>query len=274
METAMEKKVLEISGIPITYLDSGGDGTPVLFIHGNSTSAETFRPQLESELAASFRMIALDLPGHGDSGRLPVTEYGVPLYARRVAALATSLGIDDAVVVGWSLGGHIALEAATLLRAARGFVIYGTPPLHQPPNVEAAFLPEPAFAAGMTGALTDEMAAAYARSFLGDAGDASLEAEFKRQILATDPNARTGLAMNAGTPYQDQVEIVRHMERPLAILHGAEERLVGLDYLRRLEAPTLWRGEVQVIQHAGHAPHVEQPAAFNGLLAAFVEEVA
>lgn len=269
----MEKKFLEVGGVQIAYLDSGGDGAPVLFIHGNSTTADTFRPQFESELADRFRLVALDLPGHGDSGRVPVTEYGVPRYARRVAALATTLGVDNAVLVGWSLGGHIALESTGLLPAAKGFVIYGTPPLHQPPNVEDAFLPDPAFAAGMTGSLTEEMAAAYARSFLGDEADSEIEAAFTRQILSTDPNARTGLAMNAGTPYRDQVDIVRNMDRPLAVLHGADERLVSIAYLQRLAMPTLWRGEVQVIAHAGHAPHVEQPAAFNALLADFVEDV-
>lgn len=269
----MDKQFVEVAGIRLAYLDSGGTGPAIIFVHGNSGSSRTFEPQLSGSLADHFRVIALDLPGHGDSGRVPVTEYGVPFYARRVAALASVLEVNDAVLVGWSLGGHIVLECVDSMPEARGFMIYGAPPLEWPPNIEEAFLPNPLFAAGMTGRLSEEQAAAYARSFLGDEGNPALEAEFVEDILATDPNAREGLAMSISGEFVDEVELVARMHRPLAILHGAEEQLVGLDYIRSLSMPTLWRGEIQVIAGAGHSPHVETPDVFNALVADFCGEL-
>ncbi len=58
---------------------------------------------------------------------------------------------------------------------------------------------------------------------------------------------------------------------PLAVVHGAEEQLVNGNYFNTLTMPSLWRGGVQVIPGAGHAPHWEQPEAFNALLGAFLD---
>lgn len=269
----MDKQFVEVSGTRLAYLDTGGSGPTLLFVHGNSTSGATFRPQLESGLAADYRLVALDLPGHGDSGRVPVTEYGLPFYARRLAGFAAALEINDAILVGWSLGGHVILEAADTMSEVTGFVIYGTPPLGTPEDMAKGFLPNPDYGIGMTGQVDETQAAAYARSFLGDSDNPALEAEFVAGILATDPNARDGLARSVTSPIVNEVELVARLDRPLAIFHGAEERLVNLEFIRSLSIPGLWRGQVQVIEGAGHAPHVEQPEIFNRLLGEFAGQV-
>ena len=73
--------------------------------------------------------------------------------------------------------------------------------------------------------------------------------------------------------FQDEAALVRDLKIPLAIVQGAEEQIVDLDYLRRLTAPTLWRGEVQVIEGSGHTPQWEQPEAFEKLLDAFASSL-
>ena len=94
-------------------------------------------------LGERFRLVAVDLPGHGasDDAR-DRSAYSLPGHARAVRAVVDALQLGDAVFVGWSLGGHVALEMAPELRQARGFVIFGTPPLAFPPAREA-FLPHP-----------------------------------------------------------------------------------------------------------------------------------
>lgn len=269
----MNKQFTDVSGTRIAWLDTGGNGPAIIFVHGNSSSSHTFDRQLNSRLADDYRLVALDLPGHGDSGRAPVTEYGLPFYARRVAGLASVLGIHDALLVGWSLGGHVVLECTPDLPEVRGIMIYGTPPLASPADIERGFLPNPDFAAGMTGKLSEAQAGAYARSFLGEKGSAELEAQFVADILATDPNAREGLAMSTTGPFVNEVELMAGLSQPLAVVHGNEERLVNLDYVLSLSIPSLWRGRVQIIDNAGHAPHVETPDAFNRLLGEFAGEV-
>ena len=95
--------------------------------------------------AKRFRLIAVDLPGHGvsDDAKDP-SAYSLPGHARAVRAVLDAIGIDEAHFVGWSLGGHVALEMAPDLRAPRGFVIFGTPPLTSGEAMSEAFLPNPA----------------------------------------------------------------------------------------------------------------------------------
>jgi pimeloyl-ACP methyl ester carboxylesterase len=93
---------------------------------------------------------------------------------------------------------------------------------------------------------------------------------FVPDILATDGAARAGLLASIGEGrFADEVAIAAALSQPLAILHGAGEQLVSLDYLRSLTVPGLWRGEVQLIPGAGHAPHQEVPQRFAGLLTDF-----
>lgn len=77
---AMQTRTLPTSYCDITITESDGDGSVVLFIHGNSSCKEIFRNQLESKLGTAYRMIAMDLSGHGKSGNAsdPSRTYTVP----------------------------------------------------------------------------------------------------------------------------------------------------------------------------------------------------
>jgi pimeloyl-ACP methyl ester carboxylesterase len=77
-----------------------------------------------------------------------------------------ALKLRDVVLVGWSLGGHVALEAVENIPGCKGVLIYGTPPLAFPPDMAAAFLPNPAMGAAFNPQLSEaEMHGFEARSF-------------------------------------------------------------------------------------------------------------
>ncbi|MEV6153646.1 hypothetical protein AB0L53_25195 [Nonomuraea sp. NPDC052129] len=76
------------------------------------------------------------------------------LRARPTAAILAGfvkeVGAEDTVIVGWSLGGHIAIEAAPGLPGAAGFVVFGTPPVGSVERLGRACLPNPAVHIGFT----------------------------------------------------------------------------------------------------------------------------
>ncbi|MFJ9682392.1 alpha/beta fold hydrolase [Streptomyces sp. NPDC101194] len=85
-------------------------GEPVLFVHGN-VSAATFWQQTMLDLPDAYRPLAVDLRGFGDTDPLPVdATRGVRDYSDDLSALRDTLGLDRVHLVGWSMGGGIALQ--------------------------------------------------------------------------------------------------------------------------------------------------------------------
>jgi len=270
----VDEQQITVDGQRLAYVRSEGRGRAVIFVHGNSASSRTWHPVMAGPFGQRYRCLAFDLPGHGDSAPAAHRQdYSLPGYARTLAGFASATGATDAVIVGWSLGGHIALEAAPSLPDAAGFVVFGTPPVAEAAQMAEAFLPNPAMNAGFTAAVSDEEARAYAASFTTARSALSLDG-FVADILRTYGEARAGLFASIGEGrFADEIAIVTALRQPLAILQGDGEQLVNLAYLKTLAVPTLWRGAVQLIPDAGHAPQEETPEAFAALLEAFIGDL-
>lgn len=271
----MQAQTLQVGSQTINYYDNQNSGPAIVLIHGNSASGRAYQKQFDSALSQRYRLVALDLPGHGQSSPAadPQTIYSLPGYAKVIVAMAEQLSLTEAVFVGWSLGGHIVLEMTDQLPDAAGFLIFGTPPLGFPPAMAEAFLPHPAMAHGFQSALSEAEMDICVRA-LFKAGVTDLPLSFQEDFRLTDGTAREKVGGSLGPGgYKDEVEIVQNLKQPLAILHGEQEQLINGAYISGLTMPTLWRGVVQRIPDAGHAPQWEQPERFNQLLEAFVKEV-
>jgi len=253
----MKKLIVDIGDTRIAFHESEGEGQVVLLIHGNSLSAKSFRKQIDGPLGKKFHSIAVDLPGHGDS--LPAIDprnnYSLPGYAEIILALIIHLNLSKLVLVGHSLGGHIALEASEMSPEIKGIVIFGTPPLGIPPAINEAFLDM-----RLMPSLLVKEGVEIPQFFIDDFNN-------------TDPNARKFLMRNtAKNNLKDEIDIVSNLKIPLAIIHGAHDKLINLDYIKKIQMPSLWKNEVQIIKDAGHSPQWETPDEFNSILEEFVKE--
>jgi pimeloyl-ACP methyl ester carboxylesterase len=92
---------------------SAGEGDPVVCIHGLGGTKASFLPTVGA-LADRHRVIALDLPGFGDSDKPLLAAYDAPYFADSAVALLDELGIERAHLVGNSMGGRVAIELALL----------------------------------------------------------------------------------------------------------------------------------------------------------------
>src|SRR5437764_8859302 len=92
----------------ISYLQAG-TGDPVVCIHGLGGTKGSFLPTVAA-LADEYRVIALDLPGFGDSDKPIAAGYDAAYFSDATTALMDELGIDQAHVIGNSLGGRVAPE--------------------------------------------------------------------------------------------------------------------------------------------------------------------
>ena len=104
----------EIDGVKLHYT-TGGHGTPLILLHGHAETSRMWRPILPV-LAERFTVIAPDLPGIGDSA-IPADGLDVKTAAIRIHALARSLGIENAKVVGHDIGLMVAYAYAAQFSA-------------------------------------------------------------------------------------------------------------------------------------------------------------
>ena len=270
----MDEQAVSVGGQEIAYRGSSGSGRAVIFVHGNSSSARTWHAVLDGPFGQRYRCLALDLPGHGQSPPASdQTAYSLPGYADVLAGFAAAVDATDAVIVGWSLGGHIAIEAAPALPEAAGFVVFGAPPVSSAEQLATAFLPNPAMNVGFTAAVSPDEARAYAAASSRRARRWGWTSSWLTSWPRTAA-ARAGLMASIGEGrFGDQVGIAATLGLLLAVLQGEGEQLVSLDYLRALTIPTLWRGAIQIVPGAGHALPEETPGPFTELLQEFIADL-
>ena len=102
------KKYRVSSGVEIAYYDSGA-GRPIVFLHSFGHNKTMWSPQLTHFLERGFRVIAPDMPGHGDSSFDPA-HHTVDLIAQAYVELLEHLDLRRVVLAGISMGGYVALR--------------------------------------------------------------------------------------------------------------------------------------------------------------------
>ena len=270
---AVTTRTIRTSHGGIAVSETGGKDLAVLMLHGNSSCKEVFNGQLRGELGDRFHLIAMDLPGHGasDDAVDPARTYSIPGFADAAAETLETMGIDRAVVVGWSLGGHAALEMLPRFPGVIGLMLMATPPVNPTPeSIQAGFLPNPL--TGLLGKqdLNEEEVNALASAVYGAALDEQLLAALRR----TDGRARALMfqGLFAGR-VSNQRDLVQTTGVPLAMLNGADDPFVNVAYIGSLAYKSLWDRHCYVLRGVGHAAFLKG-RSFNAILARFLDEMA
>jgi pimeloyl-ACP methyl ester carboxylesterase len=272
LDSSLRTRRFQVDGLAVAACIAAGRGTPVVFLHGNSSSKAAWAHQIRLVRQHGRPVLAPDLPGHGQSedSSTPETTYSFPGYAGVIRRLLDAARCDEVDLVGWSLGGHIGLELLGTEPRVRSLLIVGTPPVRL--CVEAlheAFYADDDMQLAGKADFTEADALTYGSAMMG--GRRRLTSELLRHIRRTDGNARKFMFANALAGVGlDQRGLVERSAKPLCVVHGECEPFVRLGYLRSLRYRALWKDRVHVIARAGHAPHWERPAAFNAILSDFL----
>jgi pimeloyl-ACP methyl ester carboxylesterase len=260
-------------GARIFYRDKGR-GRPLVLLHGLMAHGDFFREQ--TPLADDFRLIRIDLRGHGASalaGEPPRVEQ----LAGDVAELADALDLQGAVGVGWSMGATILWHVLTGPAAGRfagAVVIDMTARVLNDENWDLGLSPE---ACKARSAAIREDFASFARS-AGEGIFAQPVANGARALAdwASLEFARNDPAMIAALwaslVRQDVRSLLQRIQHPTLVVHGAQSRLYGDDTADHLVA-ALPNAEAVRFDASGHAPHLEQPELFNRTLRDFADRL-
>jgi pimeloyl-ACP methyl ester carboxylesterase len=248
------------------------DAPPILFVHGWSQHHLAFRRQCESPLADTFRLVALDLRGHGMSeAPAEVAAYSSPeLWAADIAAVIDQRGLKRPVIVAWSYGGYVVSNylarhgdgGVAGINYAGWSVVVGEP--------EPRFV-GPGFHDIHEGSVSEDMPTAIAamRRFVHNCLGRPISPEDLETVLAfncmTPRFTRYALTRH---PHIDYAAVLAGLKVPVLISHGTAETVAlpsAADYALQ-HCPT---ARVSWYEGCGHAPFVEDPARFNRELADF-----
>jgi non-heme chloroperoxidase len=260
-------------GLPLHVVESGrSTGRSILFVHGFSQCSIAWSRQLQSDLGNSYRLVAMDLRGHGRSGK-PRDAYGdSKLWADDVRAVIENLALDRPILCGWSYGPlvildyirHYGPDRVGGLHFVGGITRIGTPQA--------------------TALLTEAFLDLVPGFFATDAAESvqSLESLFRLCLVAEPSAADMYLMLGCAVstpPHVRQAMLSRSLDNddvlatihlPVLMTHGLEDAVVRPEAVDEHKA-SIKHAELHRMQGAGHAPFWEKAEEFNRRLRTFCE---
>ncbi|MFH7320299.1 alpha/beta fold hydrolase [Desulfurivibrio sp. D14AmB] len=239
-----------------------GEGEPLLlFVHGWTCRRSYWEPQLTC-FGREQAVAAVDLPGHGDSGAGRRQVWGVQSLAADLEACVGELGARRVILVGHSMGGAVALEAARRLAGvAEGVVLVDTFIIDygglSPETVQAVFSP---FAADFAAAI-----AALVEQTSTPATPPELKRKLSREMAQADP--AWALPLWRDLLSWDPAAAFAELRIPIHAINGA---LIP-ESARHRCAPFV---QETIIPGAGHFLQMEDPSGFNQILTQLLSRLA
>ncbi|WP_394832981.1 alpha/beta fold hydrolase [Pendulispora rubella] len=271
MSTSTRKHTVVTSHGALAVEERGEGGLPVLLIHGNSFCRDVFRHQLQGRLAEKHRVIAFDLPGHGQSSNAvdPTTTYALGGLADAALELLDRLAVTEVIVFGWSLGGHIGIHMLSRFPGMRGLMITGSPPVPMG-GMAQGFNAGPHMALAGKQDVSNTEIESFIHAIFGDGAEPFL----RDAVARADGRFRKRLfeAARAGDGV-DQRMTVESSPVPIAVVNGREDPVIKLDYFDTVAFGHLWEGQCHRLPGVGHVPFWSAPTDFNPILERFVRDV-
>jgi pimeloyl-ACP methyl ester carboxylesterase len=263
----------------ISVLSAGTGTETVVCLHGLGGTKASFLPTVNA-LADDYRVVALDLPGFGESDKPIGAPYDAPWFARSVFAAMDALGIERAHVAGNSMGGRVAIEAGLTDRDRIGALLLLSPALAwlrsrpwapliralrpelgliQPaprPIVEAMVRRlVPAANGGWTAAGIDE----FLRAYLTRSGRAAFYAA-ARNIYLDEPHGEEGFWTR-----------LESLQSESLFVWGRNDTLVPIGFMKHVERALPRARHVEL--SCGHVPQVERPRETHAAIRKFLAEL-
>lgn len=241
-----------------------------MLLHGLMAHGGFFRAQ--ADLAADFRVIAIDLRGHGESAR-PGERPTVEQLAADVSALAEALDLQGAIGVGWSMGATVlwhVLSGPAASRFAGAVVVDMTARVRNDAEWDLGLSPEACEARSI--AIRDDFesfALSAGRGIFAQpvAPDRRDDADWAGAQFARNDAGAMG-SVWASLVRQDVRALLQKIDHPTLIVHGGRSRLYGDDTADHLVA-ALPDARAVRFDRSGHAPHLEEPVLFNQIVRDF-----
>ena len=248
----------EIDGLRINYTDEGS-GTPVLLIHGWGSSIKPWAPILNG--FQGYRVIALDLPGCGDSDILK-TDWGIDDYCDFILKFMKAIEIENPIMVGHSHGGRICLKmAADGMVEPDKLILFGSAGIPAKKTFKKQIrIYSFKFIKRM---LTLPIIKNYTEGLLQAAREHFGSADYK----SAPEVMRKTMVRVIGVDLRD---VMHKINCPTLLIWGDKDTETPLSNAKFMEK-TIKDCGLCVIEGAGHFSFIEQPARIVAILKAFLK---
>jgi len=251
----------------LSYGSERADARTVLCLHGNSSSGDAFRSIAVGLTDADddMRVITVDFPGHGLSdGHAQFRKYySFQGFSEVVLKLIDGLGIAPSTIIGHSMGGHIATQAAARIPSLERLILISSPPIAGTQSLGRFFRPDAPIAGIFSESLSGTEIADLALGFTSDQAPEPALAAIRHDIARTDGLFRSDLGASLrGADVVDELSILKGLRGiDLLLVGGARDRFINPDYYADVVKELGLRAEQSsLLQGVGHYPHLERPA--------------
>jgi non-heme chloroperoxidase len=258
-------------GVRLAVYEWGNPSGPeLLLIHGFAQCHLCFMPQVRSQLARDFRIVAFDMRGHGASDKPDALSayQGSDVWAKDIAAVLDHAKLTRPVLAGWSMGGRVIRQYLMNFGDARlaGINFVGSLVIENPAHRGSTAVPQ-----GADASLGERLETAIA--FLDACyGIKPSEADFRLALaynmLIPEP-VRVAIRAWATDP-AETVAAMKKVKVPVLITQGRKDGVV-LPAAAEATAAAIPQARISWYDDCGHSPFAEDAPRFNAELGAFVK---
>lgn len=242
----LHKRQVKIGSLPVVYWEAGS-GCPIIILHGWGLSGRKYR-RLILKLGANYHVLAIDLPGFGQTPLPPLT-WGLPEYSQFIISLTKVLKLKKYVLVGHSFGGRVAIELASRRpKELNKLVLTGVPLTRMPKGFRLAFWLGAKLGKKLSTVFPFSLAAHQGRRWLyrlARANDYVKETSDRKQIFNKIIKTK-------------QKKLLAKIKVPTLVVWGKKDRLTPLVNARQLKRG-LANCQLLLIERAGHRLPYQKP---------------
>jgi len=279
-DVTVNSQLLGLKELNVHVEDTGGEGRPVVLVHGWPLSGASWKEQVPALVDAGYRVITYDRRGFGESDK-PLTGYDYDTFTDDLSGLLEALDVRDATLVGFSMGGgevarYVAKYGEDRLRS----VVFASaiPPklMKTPDNPDGPL--EASQAAQMTADLTKDEDAFYdgfTTQFFSANGDGNvlISEEQRLEALTLCHQASKVAALQAmqafgTTDFRDDLPLVTV---PTLVIHGDSDGIVPFEGSGKRTHEAIPQSHLHVIAGGPHGVNVSHADEFNDELLKFLE---
>lgn len=272
----MTSRMISGGGGTRLYVQDGGNphGRPLFFLHGFSQSSRCWSRQMVSPLAQTYRLVAMDLRGHGMSDK-PRDAYGDgSLWAKDIQAVIEELALDHPVMIVWSYGGYILCDYLTIYgeQFLGGINLVGAATKMGSPDANALLAPE--FLALVPSLLSEDIKTSVEAltSFIHLVAPSALSERDFYEWLGYNAVVPSHVRRSLFARKLDFDALLAALTLPTMITHGQHDRVVLVETAYRYQS-LIAHAQMDLYPETGHAPFFEQSDRFNRALMRFAESL-